>query len=106
VILGFLLALFSFVFWKLDLRNKELIKNAEAALKYFENKLGPKDPEGEVHVTKLFTYEEVESEKKRTARYFSLWRKNWSYSDCFSLVFVSFQCVGILGMVVGLIKAG
>lgn len=31
--LAFLLPIFSFVFWKLDLRNKELIKHGENALK-------------------------------------------------------------------------
>lgn len=32
------LCFFAFIFWKLDGRNKELIKNAEAALRYFEAK--------------------------------------------------------------------
>ena len=33
-LLGGLLVFFSFIFWKLDSRNAELIKGAEAALKY------------------------------------------------------------------------
>lgn len=37
VVLGILLTILSFVFWKLDVRNKQLIKNAEQALKIIEN---------------------------------------------------------------------
>jgi hypothetical protein len=103
VILGFLLAFFSFIFWKLDVRNKELIKNAEAALKFFESTRGPADSDEGVHVTKLFLHEEYHTDKKRSARYFFLWRRYWSYSDCFNLVFLAFECVGLSGIVVGLI---
>ena len=38
ILLGLLLVLFSFVFWKLDQRNRDLIKSAEDALKFFESK--------------------------------------------------------------------
>ena len=103
-ILGFLLAFFSFIFWRLDLRNKELIKNAEAALKFFESAREPMDSAEGFHVTKLFLHEEYKTGKKRSGRYLFLLRRHWSYSDCFNLVFLAFECAGLLGIVVGLVQ--
>src|SRR5258708_35356793 len=59
-LIAFSLCFFAFVFWKLDERNKTLIKNAERALKYFEER----DP-GDL-VTKVFTQEQVETDARRS----------------------------------------
>lgn len=107
VLLGLLLVLFSFVFWKLDHRNRDLIKGAEETLKYFENKAQlddveeepePDDDEKKPHIAKRFTREEHETTILKAARSWRLWRNHYSYSDCFGVVFVAFGIVGILGV--------
>jgi cbb3-type cytochrome oxidase subunit 3 len=97
LLLAFLLCLFAFVFWKLDQRNKALIKNAERALMAFE----ANDP-GQ-RILKVFTQEYEESEKKRAGvRGFKLLSVNswiWSYSHCFNTVFAIFAAIGFVGIV-------
>jgi hypothetical protein len=91
--LGMLLCLFAFIFWKLDQRNKFLIKNAEQALRHFENSDSSED------VTKVFTYEEMKTNTKQVKGFGKLlfWRLHLSYSDCFNLVFLVFFGVGFVG---------
>jgi hypothetical protein len=90
-----LLCLFSFIFWKLDQRNRFLIKNAEKALKYLEGL--DQSPES---VTKLFTHEEQQTQLMRPKgwRRLMFWRSVLSYSDCFNLVFLVFFLVGLIGL--------
>ena len=97
VLLGLLLALFSFVFWKLDQRNRDLIKSAEDVLKFFENKAQFEDEKGRPHIVKRFAREEYDTNYRRTRRSWRLWSNHYSYSDCFQIVFLTFGAVGILG---------
>ena len=96
-ILALLLCLFAFIFWKLDERNKTLIKNAERALKYFE------DGDSSDVVTKVFTQEEADTNQKRArAKGFGrlfFWRLHLSYSDCFNFVYAVFAIIGLGGLV-------
>src|SRR6266516_3655762 len=48
------LSLVSFVLWKLDTRNKQLIKNAENGLRYVEEHLGLRDKSGQPRPTAVF----------------------------------------------------
>lgn len=93
--LAALLCFLAFIFWKLDGRNKILIKNAERALKYFEQ-AGAGDA-----VAKLFTVEEAETKERRArdkgVRKLLVWRRHLSYSDCFNSVFFVFFLIGIVG---------
>lgn len=103
VIPGFLLTFVSFVFWKLDGRNKELIEIAEASLKFFEANNDIKDSEKKPHIAKVFSREEYETNRKRIKkRKFCFWTNHFSYSDCFNLVFTCFGIVGILGTLIAL----
>jgi hypothetical protein len=54
IILSLLLVVFSFVFWKVDSRNRELIKISEEALKYFEERSGFANEGGKPHRAKLW----------------------------------------------------
>lgn len=101
VFLGFLLSLLSFVFWKLDCRNKFLIKQAEEALKHFEIqfRLASPDDKSEPHVSQIFMREEYSTNIQRKKTYF-LWKRHFSYSDCFNLVFVTFGASGLLAAIV------
>jgi hypothetical protein len=59
-LLRFLLSFVSFIFWKLDVRNHDLTKHSEEALKLLEDELGlPDESEGVPHRCKLFRREEV-----------------------------------------------
>lgn len=101
VIPGLLLIFVSFVFWKLDIRNKELIEIAEASLKFFEANNQIKDSGNRPHIAKVFSREEYETNRKRiNKRKFSFWENHFSYSDCFNLVFICFGIVGILGTII------
>lgn len=95
VILAALLCLFAVIFWKLDSRNKALIKNAEEVLKYFESA-----EEGNT-VAKVFTREELKTSAKqlRGWRMLLFWRWHMSYSDCFNAVFSIFFAVGLFGVI-------
>src|ERR1051325_4877182 len=59
IVLGLLLLIFSFVFWKLDQRNKHLIRHAERALRAFENQFNDLEIPNEA---RLFT---LAKEEKR-----------------------------------------
>lgn len=93
-ILAILLCIFSFVFWKLDQRNKFLIKNGERALKFFEGQ------EQVEPVAKVFLQEELEANSKELGgiRCLLFWRWRLSYSDCFNFLFLLFFVIGLLGL--------
>ena len=93
-LLAILLCVFAFIFWKLDQRNKLLIKNAERALKHFEETAKGED------VAKVFIQEEAETKKKKVKgrRALFFWNQHLSYSDCFNLVFLLFFLCGVIGL--------
>jgi hypothetical protein len=83
ILFGFLLVLFSFVFWKLDGRTKLLVKNAEDALRFFEEQNAK-----EINVTHVFRREKIlTAEAKSNGLHLS-------YSVCFNLVFAAFTLLG------------
>jgi cbb3-type cytochrome oxidase subunit 3 len=96
-LLSFLLCLFAFVFWKLDQRNKALIKNAERALKYFES------TDKEEITAKVFSQEEIETDLKRRSlvgwRRLQIWKWTLTYSHCLSFVYIVFGTVGAVGFI-------
>lgn len=97
ILLGFLLVLFSYIFLQLDHRNRELIKGAEDCLKFFEQQSPYADEGSRPHVVKRFSREEFDTNEKRAGKKGHFWRRHYSYTDCFHVVFVSFGIVGILG---------
>lgn len=88
--LAYLLSILTFVFYKLDLRNKELIKHGENALKTLEEILNIPNTNTEPHILKLFINEEWKTNKKTRFPKASLLKSHLSYSDCFNIVFFSF----------------
>ncbi len=50
VVVGLVLSLLSFIFWKLDERNKLMIKNAEGGLKYLEHQAGIQEDSDMAHI--------------------------------------------------------
>lgn len=87
--MGFLLTFFAFIFWKLDVRNKELIKHGEQALRKIE--LYTKENNiGEISVNLFLNEEEYTSKKRENSNVYC------SYSKCFNLVFLAFGLAGFL----------
>jgi hypothetical protein len=83
--LSLLLTLWSVLFWKLDQRNRFLIKNAEAALKHFEE-LEASGTGTEPDVNQIFLREELDTAKLKGAAKWGSARP-LSYSNCFNTVF-------------------
>lgn len=90
--LSILLILLSFVFWKLDQRNKMLIKNSEAALKAIEGRAGKSNPAA------IFLQDAQDVQKRRDNQPRLFWKRYYSYSDCFNTLFFIFGLFGVLGM--------
>jgi hypothetical protein len=97
MILSLLLVLFSFVFWKLDSRNRELISFAEEALRYFEGKANLSDEDGKPHRAKLFTREArvTEDAKQAHAHPYRFWEWRYSYTTCLRAVILAFSVAGL-----------
>jgi hypothetical protein len=89
-ILGFLLMFFSFIFWKLDRRNRNFVRNAEAALKYFESQNNLRDEKGAPNPLNVFLRADFLDSQE--SPYFT-------YRRCFKYVFAGFALIG-LGIVI------
>ena len=92
-VLGLLLALVSFIFWKLDQRVSFLIKHAEQALIEIES-VFPKT------ATQLFTNEVALTEHATSSG--SLWTRQWTYGHSFRVVFIIMGLAGLLGSCISL----
>ena len=103
ILLGFTISLLSFIFWKLDMRNKLLIKNAEEALKYLEALTCTPGDKNKSNVLKIFTYEEGQTNKMKMTKSFWPWKNHYSYSKCFNIVFAVFGILGLLGTVYAIV---
>lgn len=98
-VLSLVLILLSFVFWKLDQRNKMLIRCSEEALKEIEQRLEATDLP--IPAISLFRLDDLMVSTQRSHRSNLFWKRFYSYSDCFNTVFILFGLLGILGLVLG-----
>lgn len=76
ILIGLPISFFSYIFWKLDIRNKELISVAESELKKLE----------ESNTSKLFIKEYNYTKDKK---------KHFSFTDSFNLVFLTYGFIGL-----------
>lgn len=83
-IISLFMIFFSFIFWRLDQRNRNLIHHAESELKKIEKKLN----------TKVFINEEKKTDEIKN--YHTQIAKHHSYSYLFNLVFILFACTGFV----------
>ncbi len=92
----YLLAFLAFIFWKLDQRNRGLIKHGESVLKEIEDNI---ELSGEkMKSVRLFTNEEVITYKKKHIPNTPLIHAHFSYTNCFNWVFFVF---GVGGFIIG-----
>lgn len=84
-ILGLLLVILAFVFWKLEQRTKDLIKNGENALKYLDSLHSLENVDEQPHPLRLFTRDDhLTSHSKK----FPIKDGSFSYSNCFNSMFL------------------
>jgi len=99
MVFGIILFVLSFIFWKLDLRNRQLIKNAEEGLKYLEGKDGIEKTGEEPHILNIFRYEEKQTNEIKKNASIWPWKRLYTYSRCFGLVFLVFGILGLIGVI-------
>ena len=97
-LLCLLLPFLSFIFWKLETRNRQLVKHAEAALKFIEDQWDLPPQGQEPHPARIFWAEEHATNRLPRFPRSSLFRAHLSYARCFNAVFAVF---GIGGAIVG-----
>jgi lipopolysaccharide export LptBFGC system permease protein LptF len=102
-LLGVLLIVLSFVFWKWVRRTSDLIKIAEDALKYFEGLGDLKSTGEEPHVARIFQREAYLTTRKRKKRSILFWQNYFTYRTCLNLIFISFALAGAFGAVLAAI---
>ncbi len=90
--LGFSLFFISFIFYKLDLRTKQLIEISQDALKYLDDQYGLKSENGKAHVLQLFS---VDDQKHKDLPLWPIHTGHFSYSRCFRWVF---SAIGLGGL--------
>lgn len=96
-LIGVVLVVLAFTFWKLDQRTAFLVKHAEEALKKLEVRLFLEDE-------RLFTSEPTHTKNSRALQ--STVNSVWSYTRCFGLVFIFASAVGVLGVLLALFPPG
>jgi hypothetical protein len=97
IFLGALLSVFSMIFRKLDQRNRDLIHNAENALKFFESKVKITENK-KLDIARIFTQEEKKTEEKLLKNNWMFWNNYYCYSDCFKIIYWGFGILGFIGM--------
>jgi len=90
-VIGLLLAVLAFIFWKIDIRNRQLIKLAEDVIKYFESTGPSANDTAPHHVAALFTREAAATAKFRSAA--PVW--HFSYARAFAWVYSLVGTTGI-----------
>lgn len=94
--MGLALSFLSFVFWRIDERNRILIRTAEDALKYYEQQYTLGETLHEPHAIQIFLRDEFLSNIKRTNTWI------YSYAECFRAIFMSFGLLGIIAALTAL----
>lgn len=98
LIMSFILTFISFVFWKLDVRTRNLVKNAEDAIKHLDEMHELPETDGEPNPLKLFTRDDFRTNKLKLGTKFSF-ALYMSYKNCFEYIFAMFGSIGLLGFV-------
>lgn len=80
----------SFIFWRLDIRNRQLVECAEEALRYLESQESLPNQGDEPNPLKLFLHERYHRASLRQQRVLRIIPRHWSYSTCFNAVFFIF----------------
>ncbi len=97
-LVAFGLTFISFIFWRLDIRNKELIHHSEEALKLLEDDSRLPNEKSVPHRLKIFSYEDCITTELKSKRFLWVFPRHFRYSTCFNAVFF---VLGFAGLVTG-----
>ena len=100
--IAFLLGGMTIVFYKLDCRNKDLVRHGEAALARLERESGFEDEESKPHVFNIFTRERHETDLLKEKSKGEYPEFHMTYSDCFNAVFWMFGMSSLITFVAAL----
>ncbi len=89
--LGLIQVLLAFLFWRLELRNKELVKHAEKVLKAIEKKALPNSSSLEKY--SIFCSEQIESNVENSKHFVHRFMK--SHGQIYKSLYFSFGLIGI-----------
>jgi len=100
--IGIIQAFLSFMFWRIDQRNRYLTKHSENIIKQIENDCNQKRGS----YGKLFVEEEIvnELQKNEDKKKLFLFRK-LSHGQSYKVIYLSFFVIGIIGSIISLIYA-
>ena len=100
IVIGLMLSLISFIFWKIDERNKFLTKHGENALKELEKHYYFKNKYDNLDKLKIFTTEAISTnELKENHKNIIFFRKQISHSKAFNIIFLVFFIIGLIGAI-------
>ncbi len=98
IAVGLMLSLISFIFYKIDERNKYLTKTGENAIRQIEKNYSCVNCYPDKAEFQIFSIEEEETKKLRMAqKKKSIIYRQISHSKSFNLIFIIFFIIGILG---------
>ena len=89
---GFILSFLSLVFWTLDRRNRELVKNGEAALNFLDECEGLEDNDDEPHILKIFKHDDYMIKRNPNVPFL---HTHVTYSKFLILVFTALGLAGL-----------
>ena len=95
-VLAFILCFITFIFWKLDVRNKQMIDNARKAMRIIECKNSRKRMQQSQDPCFLFCYLDSQTKNEKKKKSIWPWKFYYGYAECFRLVFVLFFTLGLL----------
>lgn len=90
--LGIALTLLSAIFWKIDRRNRQLVRNGENAIRYLDSLHDLPDEDKKPHVLKII---ERDDYLVGNSSILPLIDGHFSYTKCLGLVFLLFGALGL-----------
>jgi hypothetical protein len=95
-VLGLLLIAFSYIFYRLDERNRALVHYGEEALKLFERRIKKEAIGDDI---KMFLIEEKDTKDINDKRSpFEQLIEPYTYTNCFRAIFWTFGAIGVVGI--------
>jgi hypothetical protein len=91
-VFGFLLMFLSILFGRLDIRNKQLVRNGEEALKYLDEQESLKNNRDEPHILKIFAHDDYMLARTVNDQ---LFRTRVTYSKFLTLLFWGLAFLGL-----------
>jgi ABC-type transport system involved in cytochrome bd biosynthesis fused ATPase/permease subunit len=102
IILGLLLMVFSYLFYRLDERNRVLVHYGEEALKLYEREFAEKGIGNEL--TMFLTEEQRTKEVNGNRSHFAQILRPYTYTNCFCAIFWTYGAIGAVGIYVAVWK--